>query len=304
MRAAGDRWYTGGAVREGGKTSKQAAGGLSVREVAARLGLGEGFVRSMVRGGLLEATRGPGGQLRFSFRDLVLLRTAKQLLDSRIPAARIRKALRNVRSFLPEGRPLSGVAFAADGRALVVRDGAARWNAESGQVLFDFGSRGSDDGLVPPPKVVKAPALVKAEKELERAFERACALEDLHPGFAETAYRRILERAPHFADAHVNLGRVLQQKGQAAEAEAHYLTALALDPDDATACFNLGTVLEDQERWEEAMQAYARAIALDAEFADAHFNLARLYERTGQKTAALRHFKDSGRPTPPKPRSP
>ena len=37
--------------------------------------------------------------------------------------------------------------------------------------------------------------------------------------------------------------------------------------------------------------AYRAAIAVDARFADAHFNLARLYERTGRRAAAIRHFR-------------
>jgi len=41
----------------------------------------------------------------------------------------------------------------------------------------------------------------------------------------------------------------------------------------------------------EAVEAYELALALDPENTDAHYNLAGLYERRGDKAAALRHLK-------------
>ena len=51
--------------------------GYGASEVAKMLGLSVGQVRSWVRAGFLTPERGPRGELRFSFHDLVLLRTAK-----------------------------------------------------------------------------------------------------------------------------------------------------------------------------------------------------------------------------------
>ncbi len=76
--------------------------------------------------------------LRLSFQDLVLLRTAKGLADAKVPAATIRRSLKRLRAQLPEGRAITGVRIAADGRRVVARDGASVWNPESGQALFDF----------------------------------------------------------------------------------------------------------------------------------------------------------------------
>src|SRR5437879_7840340 len=115
--------------------------GYAAREVAKMLGLSVGQVRAFVRAGFLAPTRGPRGELRFSFQDLVLLRTAKGLISARIPPRRVRGALRKLKEQLPEGRPLRAVHIHAEGDRIVVGDGDARWSPESGQVLFDFGAR-------------------------------------------------------------------------------------------------------------------------------------------------------------------
>ena len=47
----------------------------------------------------------------------------------------------------------------------------------------------------------------------------------------------------------------------------------------------------DLGRIDEAIKAYKRALVLDPDNADAHYNLAGIYERRGEKQAALRHLK-------------
>ena len=60
-------------------------------DVARLLGLSAGRVRSLARAGVLSPDRGPRGALRFSFQDLVLLRTARALSEARLPARRIQR---------------------------------------------------------------------------------------------------------------------------------------------------------------------------------------------------------------------
>ena len=50
----------------------------------------------------------------------------------------MRRVLEKLRDQLPEGRSLAGVRIAVDGEQVIVRDGEAVWNPESGQSLFDF----------------------------------------------------------------------------------------------------------------------------------------------------------------------
>jgi tetratricopeptide (TPR) repeat protein len=274
--------------------------GYGAREVARMLGLSVGQVRAWVRAGFLEPERGARGALRFSFQDLVLLRTAKGLLSARIPPRRVRRALSRLRTVLPEGRSLRGVKIIADGDRIVVGDGDARWQADSGQVLFDF------DTAELARKV--APLLVRSTRagegglrELGAAgaaaesaadwYERACDLEEAAPAEARAAYRRALELDPAHPDAHLNLGRLLHEAGDAAAAAAQYRSALASRPEDATAEFNLGVALDDLGQTDEAIAAYGRALALDPALADAHYNAARLYEKKGQAARAIRHLR-------------
>jgi tetratricopeptide (TPR) repeat protein len=270
--------------------------GYSPGDLARLLGVTPAQLKSLVRAAL------PGGDReRYSFQDLVLLRTAKRLSASSVPSVRIRKALGRLRDQLPESRPLTGVSIAADGTRVVAREGDTRWQPESGQVLMNLGeaapaAAGALAVRVEPgqPEEPGAPEDAGEEDGALTAddwYQMGCDLEDLDPRRAQGAYRRALAEDAGHADAHVNLGRLLQEAGDPAGAEEHYRAALRIRPEDATAAYNLGTALEDQRRWEDAIAAYSEAIARQPDCADAHYNLARLYERTGEKVAALRHLK-------------
>ena len=63
--------------------------GYATQDVAKLLGLSVSQVRAFARSGFLDPDRGPRGEHRFSFPDLVLLRAAKGLATARVPARRI-----------------------------------------------------------------------------------------------------------------------------------------------------------------------------------------------------------------------
>lgn len=265
--------------------------GYGTREVAKMLGISADRVRACVKAGFLEPRRGPQGRLRFNFQDLVLLRAAKGLLSARIPARRIRSALAKLKGQLPSGRPLTGLHIAEEGDRIVVGDGGARWQADSGQILFDFGVAEISRKVVP----LAREALRRNREDSERAtaddwYQWGCDLEPAAPAEARRAYRRALELDPNHADAHINLGRLLHEAGDARRAEDHYRRALETDPSDATAAYNLGVALEDLGDYAGAIRAYEHAARLDPDSADAHFNAARLSERLGRPAAALRHW--------------
>jgi len=274
------------------------ATGYSAREVAKLLGLPLSRVHSYVRAGFLKPGRGPKRQLAFSFQDVVVLRTAKELERSRIAPSRVKKILRKLASDLPEGRSLAGMTIVAEGNRVVARAGGQRWNPESGQQLFDFDVAELAESAEP---IVRRAALAarsaEAELDADAWYEMGVHLEVAAPDDARDAYRRALELAPSHADAHINLGRLLHEQGELAAAEEQYRAALAVRPDSVDAAFNLGVALEDRGRSDEAVGVYERLVKRERGCADAHFNLARLYERSGRTIASLRHLKEYKRLT-------
>jgi tetratricopeptide (TPR) repeat protein len=274
--------------------------GYSTSEVAKLLGLTPSRIRSYVRSGFLSPDRGVSGRLTFSFQDLVFLRTASSLLSARVAPRRVRRALRKLRDQLPEGRSLAAVRIAMEGSRIVVADGSRQWQPDSGQILFDF-------GVADLAKKV-APVVRRAFREAQQNgtefsaddwYEWGCELEPGSPGEAIAAYRRALSLDPAHPDAHVNLGRLLHEAGDAAAAEPHYAAALAARPGDSTAAFNLGVALEDMGRLPEALLSYQKAVRIDPENADAHFNAASLAEKLGRPAEALRHLRTYRKLTQP-----
>jgi tetratricopeptide (TPR) repeat protein len=263
---------------------------FTTREVAKILDLDEERVRSCMRAGLLKPARGPGRQLQFSFQDLLLLKTTKGLLDSRVPMKRIRRLLHSLRRQLPDDTQLSSLTIYADGRRVVAWDGSARWQPDSGQFLFTFEAQAVAEQValpVPPPEP-SAPALTA-----EQWFGLASELETASREEARRAYHQALELDPTLADAHVNLGRLYHEAKEPAKAEAHYRAAIERAPDDPIAHFNLGVLLEEGKRFDEAIRAYRQAIARAPDFADAHYNLGLLFEALGKRSEAIHHLRQA-----------
>lgn len=261
------------------------------RDVADILGMTVREVQVHGRAGYLSPDRGPGNRYRFSFQDLILLRTAKGLTRANLPPARIRSVLRKLRGELPRGRSLSEVRVGVAGDEIVVKEGGAAWSPESGQIVFDFAVADLAKSAAPfARRGVESARKADHARSADDWFELGTELEATAPNEARDAYRRALELNPAHADAHVNLGRLLQEEGATQAAVEQYRAALETDARHATAAFNLGSALEALGRRREAIAAYQKAIAADPDFADAHYNLSRLYERSGKKQAAIRHL--------------
>lgn len=257
-----------------------------VREVEKLLGLPRSVVRALVDAGFVTPERGPRNAWRFSFQDLIVLRTARTLSAANVPRRRILRALTELRRRLPETMPLSGLSIGAVADQVVVREGGDRWQAESGQYLLGF-EGDPDSGAL---------RILEAARPEERAphadgdedYDEATGEENAEA--AVRAYQRALMNDPSRADARINLGRLLHELGRYEEAESVYRSAdpeLAADP---LLQYNLGVLLDDMERKPEAVRAYEAALQGDPDFADCHYNLALLYEELNEPRNALRHL--------------
>jgi tetratricopeptide (TPR) repeat protein len=262
----------------------------STREVAELIGLDVARIRSLMRSRVVTPQRDASGRASFTFQDLVLLRTAKGLMDANVPARRITKALQALANQLPTDRPLSAVRVQIDGGRVIVRDSASSWEPESKQAVLDFSPRELGDKVAPLARDSVQRAL-RAASTAEDLFRAALESEEIGAtADAERAYREAIAADPKHTAAHINLGRLRHVAKALDEAEQLYRRALELEPDHPTARFNLGVVLEDRGLTAEAIEQYREAVRLDPRVADVHFNLARLYQQTGDQQAALRHY--------------
>jgi len=274
--------------------------GFSAKDVARMLDLSVGQVRAFARAGFLDPGRGQRGEYRFSFQDLVLLRTAQGLRAARIPPRRLRAALLRLREQLPTGEPLSGVQIVARGDRILVRRGEAMYDPESGQGAFDFEVSELVDKVAPHARrAVDEARNGPRPPDAEGWYEIGYDLEAVAPREARRAYEHALELEPGHVDARINLGRLLLLAGEVAASEEQFRLAAAYDPLNAVAWFNLGVVLEDLGRPAHARAAYRQAVGADPRFADAYFNLSRLLEQAGDSRAALRALKTYRKLTSP-----
>jgi tetratricopeptide (TPR) repeat protein len=261
------------------------------KDLKRLFGIPASQVRSLIRAGHIHPLK-KAGRLSYSFQDLIVLRTAGSLRAAKIPAQRINRTLREIRESLPGELPLSGLSIVAVGDRIMVREGQALREGDTGQytlaldvidrggdlVLIDRGTHGggTQDGSAQPEGGVA-----------DEAFEQGLELEENDPAAARAAYEACLAADQDHLEARLNLGRLLHLDGQLDEAEKVYRSSQS---GEAILSFNLAVLLEDFEREDEAVAEYRRALALDPGFADAHFNLARLHERAGHPKDALRHL--------------
>jgi hypothetical protein len=266
-----------------------------VRDVERVLRLSRSAIRGLIVGGFVTPERGPRRQYRFSFQDLVVLRTAQELTRAKLSPRRIRRSLDDLRRHLPDAMPLSGLSISAVGDRVVVREGKNRWQVDDGQYLLELDVT-MDDGVLRVVDRTIATARKAAHASAPQPrddtdwFEHALELEASDPRAACEAYARAVSFDPKNTGAWTNWGRLLHEQGDKVQAEHVYRRALAGCGTDALLLFNLGVLLEDLQRPDAALEAYQRALADDPELADCHYNLARLYESMGKAQQALRHL--------------
>jgi tetratricopeptide (TPR) repeat protein len=256
----------------------------SIADIERLIGLSRAVVRTLIRQQFVAPHRGPRREYRFSFQDLLTLRTAKALSAARLSNRRISRSLRDLRRRLPEQAPISGLSLRVVGDTVSIREGNAEWASDSGQYLLALDVVVSN-GTVHIIERTSAPP----ELEGDQLFEQAGELEESDPQRAIELYQRCLELDDAHLAARINCARLLHQGGEFDLAERLYRADACRR--DADALFNLGVLLEDTGRSAQAIDSYLAAISIDPGFADAHYNLARLYEIQGNDPHMIRHLR-------------
>jgi len=271
-------------------TKRNSSHDYSLRSLQSLLGVSKRVLTGLIDAGFVQPTRGRRNELRFTFQDVVVLRTAFQLQSAKIASRKILRALAKLKAELPEELPLSGIRITAVGDSVAVKTGLAQWDAVSGQHLLDFEVapiKGDVAFLDATPRNLKS-----REQQADEWFALGEQLTNTDVVGAEQAYRKVLELAPspHYS-AYTNLGVLLcEAETRCEEALSVFDRALKHFPNDALLHFNRAVALEELKHCDAAAAAYERCIELDPTHADAHFNLARLSEIRGDKQGLVRHL--------------
>ena len=270
------------------------ASGFTLKRVQELLGLSRTVIAGLVAAGFVSPERGPRNEQRFTFQDLLLLRTAHALQRADIPPRKILRALTRLSSTLPAELPLTGLRITAVGAEVAVHDRDGAWNPDTGQVLMDFDVAPIGAGLAFLPRGPQ-PAPTAPADDAEAWFRRGEDLETTDAEGAEHAYREAIARDPAHAHAHLNLGALLCEAGRCDEASALYTRAIAAGASSALMHFNHAIALEDLGLYHQALASNLQAIELDPALLDAHYNAGCLLEKMGDRQGALRHFSAASR---------
>ena len=252
--------------------------GYTTRDVAEIVGLNTDQVRHYVRRKLVQPTRGERGEYRFSFQDVVLIRTAKGLVDASVTTRKAYRALVKLKAELAQVHSLSAVRIFADGSSIVMRDEQNLWEVETGQSTIDFSALARGTGLAKQstkggPNSTDARQYNRLEHLGSDQIELDAA--DRSPGGSnnwstERSTETLADNVARIANRHVHDATQSQE----------------LDTDE---WYNLGLDLEEVEP-DKAPDAYKQSIRLDPKNADAHVNLGRLYQLSNNLKFAKRHY--------------
>jgi tetratricopeptide (TPR) repeat protein len=222
------------------------------------------------------------GNRFYDFRDLISLRTVKQLIEEGVPANRLRRALVALREKLAHVQvPLSELRVLSDGGDVVVESEGARLEPLSGQFVLNFETRELGEKV----RIMAGP---NADDWLATALEYEA--EESTRAEAIEAYDHALSIDPQKVDALLNCGTLCYEEGNLKKAAEYFMRALQVDPENALAHFNLGSVLEEVGRLEAARLHLRNAVRLDPGYPDAHYNLAFVCEKLGSQNEAQRHW--------------
>lgn len=253
----------------------------TMRDVMEIVGMPRSAIMSLVAAGVVAPGRGERGEYRFSFRDLVVLRTANALRLSNISSGRIRRSLLRTKS-LSRDLPPSATSLRAEGKNIIASVNGAEWNADTGQMRLDLRRYA---------RATVVPHAGAASDDAGRLYELGKEYE--HHGQddeAEAAYSQAVEKDPGLYEAWVNLSALLCDRGDCAKALAVLAEARTRFPASTELLFNQALAFEDSGDVRRALSAYQQCLELEPDNADAHLNIGRLYDSTGRIQDALRHY--------------
>lgn len=231
----------------------------------------------------LVSPREEQGTRYYDFRDLIGLRTIKQLLEKGVTANRLQRALSALNEKLSQVKiPLSQLRILSDGKHVLVEQGTARLEPLSGQFVLNFETRELTEGI-------RFIAHRSAQDLLTEALSYEA--DEKTKSQAIEAYDRCVAVDPQNANALLNCGTLYYEDGNFEKAADYFQRALAAQQENPLAHFNLGSVLEEIGKLEEARRHLRQAVLLDPNYSDAHYNLAFVCEKLSAFCEAREHWR-------------
>jgi tetratricopeptide (TPR) repeat protein len=108
---------------------------------------------------------------------------------------------------------------------------------------------------------------------------------------AEPLLRRVMSRAPDDAKAYISLGTVLHGQRKFDEAIRYCEAGLRLAPNEKTLLNILASSLSEAGRYDEAIALLTKIVTRHPRFALGHYGLGTTYVKLGKCDEAVKHFK-------------
>jgi tetratricopeptide (TPR) repeat protein len=234
----------------------------------------------------LVAPRQKGAEKTYDFRDLITLRTAKQLIEKGVSAQRLQRSIVALKKQLAGvTSPLTELRIRSNGRDVIVERAGMHLEPISGQIMLNFETRELSEKIrVMPTR--SADEWVWLGVEREEGSESGAAIMA-----AAQAYERALDIEPGHVDALNNLGMLSYEQGNVEDATLLFRRAVEFHPHHVLSRFNLGSVLEEAGDLHQARLHLRMAVRLDPVHADAHYNLAFVCDKLGAYAEARRHWR-------------
>jgi tetratricopeptide (TPR) repeat protein len=114
----------------------------------------------------------------------------------------------------------------------------------------------------------------------------------------ETLWRDTLVKNPNASMAHINLGNILDRRGDWNEAIPHFRAVIQADPPEpdltvvARAYYNLGNTLGRQGKIDEAIEAYQESLRVDPRYYNAYHGLGWAFQRQDRVDESIEAYSE------------
>jgi tetratricopeptide (TPR) repeat protein len=284
----------------------------SIRDVSRILAVQESRLRYWTQTGFVGPTVRKGGRFYYTFADMLAVKAGKDLLETGMSLAKVRKNVDALKKALPgDAHPLMKLRVCCDGETIVALADDVVFQPVGGQVVMAFTVTGFGEHVAevlalpkgvdavgsgpvasgPPVAIEDSPTEANCGTTAYRLFVEACAAEDRgETAMAEHLFRQAVDLEPGMAAALTNLGNLMYRRGELGEARRYYESALDHDPCQPEARYNLANLLEDTGEIDLAIAELRKVCGASPEFADAHYNLAVMLAQVGGTAQARHHL--------------